>query len=63
VRRRLRVLPSRVGVCFVLALGMFPGLGYLRVWGKLTAGLAGLTLSRPSERPCGICAAVWAPPR
>jgi hypothetical protein len=56
-------LPSRVGVCFVLALGMFPGLGYLRVWGKLTAGLAGLTLSRPSERPCGICAAVWAPPR
>ena len=50
VQRRLRVLPSRAGVYFVLALGMFPGLGYVRVWGKLTAGLAGLTLSRPSEK-------------
>ena len=28
VQRRLRDLPSRVGVYFVLALGMFPGLGY-----------------------------------
>ncbi|SRR5712691_10340448 len=34
VQRRLRVLPSRVGVYFVLALGMFPRLGYLRVSGK-----------------------------
>lgn len=25
--RRLRVLPSRVGMYFVLALGLFPGLG------------------------------------
>jgi hypothetical protein len=25
--RRLRVLPSRVGICFVLALGLFPALG------------------------------------
>lgn len=40
--RRLRVLPSRVGVYFVLALGLFPGLGYELVWRKLTAGLAGL---------------------
>src|SRR6476469_9188752 len=28
VQRRLRALPSRAGVYFVLALGLFPGLGY-----------------------------------
>jgi hypothetical protein len=50
VQRRLRDLPSRAGVYFVLALGMFPQLGYLRVWGKLTCGLAGLDLPRPSEK-------------
>ena len=50
VQRRLRALPSRAGVYFVLALGMFPRLGYLRVWDKLTAGLGGLMLSRPSEK-------------
>jgi len=50
VQRRLRDLPSRAGVYFVLALGMFPQLGYLRVWGKLTCGLAGLSLPRPSEK-------------
>jgi hypothetical protein len=50
VQRRLRVLPSRAGVYFVLALGMFPHLGYLRVWGKLTAGLSGLGLPHPSEK-------------
>jgi hypothetical protein len=50
VQRRLRDLPSRVGVYFVLALGLFPRLGYTRVWDKLTAGLAGLTIPRPSEK-------------
>jgi Insertion element 4 transposase N-terminal len=30
VQRRLRDLPSRVGVYFVLALGMYPRLGYAR---------------------------------
>jgi len=35
--RRVRVLPSRVGVYFVLALCLFPGLGYAKVWAKLTA--------------------------
>jgi hypothetical protein len=50
VQRRLRLLPSRAGVYFVLALGMFPRLGYLRVWGKLTAGLGGLGLACPSEK-------------
>jgi hypothetical protein len=50
VQRRLRDLPSRAGVYFLLALGMYPRLGYARVWGKLTAGLAGLDLPCPSEK-------------
>jgi Insertion element 4 transposase N-terminal/Transposase DDE domain len=48
--RRLRLLPSRVGVYFVLALGLFPGSGYLRVWAELTAALDGLGLAVPSAR-------------
>jgi Insertion element 4 transposase N-terminal/Transposase DDE domain len=39
LERRLRVLPSRVGVYFVLALCLFPGLGYRKVWAKLTGAL------------------------
>jgi hypothetical protein len=50
VQRRLRDLPSRVGVYFVLALMLFPRLGYARVWQKLTAGLSGLQLPSPSEK-------------
>lgn len=50
VQRRLRDLPSRVGVYFLLALGMYPRLGYARVWGKLTAGLQGLPAACPSEK-------------
>lgn len=46
-QRRLRELPSRVGVYFLLALGMFPRLGYARVWEKLTAGLAGMAVPVP----------------
>jgi Insertion element 4 transposase N-terminal/Transposase DDE domain len=41
VERRLRDLPSRVGVYFVLALCLFPGLSYQKVWAKLTAVLVG----------------------
>ena len=37
--RRLRMLPSRVGVYFVLALCLFPGVGYATVWAKLTAAI------------------------
>ena len=36
---RLRILPSRVGVYFVVALALFPGLGSTKVWAKLVAGL------------------------
>jgi hypothetical protein len=53
VQRRLRDLPSRAGVYFVLALGMFPRLGYARVWARLTAGLEGLdglAAACPSEK-------------
>ena len=50
VQRRLRDLPSRTGVYFLLALAMFPRLGYARVWDKLIAGLHGLTVPRPSEK-------------
>jgi hypothetical protein len=50
VQRRLRDLPSRAGVYFVLALGLFPRLGYARVWSKLTAGLSGLAVACPSEK-------------
>jgi hypothetical protein len=49
-QRRLRALPSRVGVYFVLALGLFPQAGYLGVWAKLTAALDGLGLAVPSPR-------------
>jgi hypothetical protein len=48
--RRLRDLPSRAGVYFVLALGLFPGVGYQRVWGKLTAALQGQGLAAPSGK-------------
>ena len=34
-------LPSRVGVYFVLALCLFPGLGYRKVWAKLSAAPRG----------------------
>jgi Insertion element 4 transposase N-terminal/Transposase DDE domain len=50
VQRRLRDLPSRTGVYFLLALGMFPRLGYARVWAKLTAGLTGIAVACPSEK-------------
>ncbi len=39
VQRRLRVLPSRVGLYFVLAMCLFPGTGYAGVWARLTAAL------------------------
>ena len=50
VQRRMRALPSRVGIYFVLAMTLFPGIGYLRVWGKMTAALEDLDLPRPSEK-------------
>ncbi|MFJ9541352.1 transposase domain-containing protein [Streptomyces sp. NPDC101225] len=37
--QRLRLLSARVVVYFVLALTVFEGVSYTRVWAKLTAGL------------------------
>ena len=48
--RRLRLLPSRAGVYFLLALGLFPRSGYLGVWAELTAALDGLGLAAPSAK-------------
>jgi hypothetical protein len=50
VQRRLRRLPSRVGVYFLLALALYPRLGYARVWRKLVTGLSGLALPMVSEK-------------
>jgi hypothetical protein len=50
VQQRLRQLPSRIGVYFLLALALFPSLGYTRVWDKLVAGLRGFGPRRPSEK-------------
>ncbi|MGQ5653753.1 transposase domain-containing protein [Streptomyces sp. EKR5.2] len=47
--RRLRCLPSRVGVYFVLALGLFEHLGARLVWAKLVAGLTD-RVPAPSEK-------------
>jgi hypothetical protein len=41
VQRRLRDLPARVGVYFLLAMCLFPEVGYRLVWDKMTAALAG----------------------
>ncbi len=48
--RRVRLLPSRVGVYFALALCLFPQDGYLAAWGRLTAALDGLGLAVPSQK-------------
>jgi hypothetical protein len=45
--QRVRLLPARVVVYFVLALGLFEGCSYRGVWDKLTAGLGGLGLRVP----------------
>ncbi|WTG12306.1 transposase domain-containing protein [Streptomyces sp. NBC_01589] len=50
VQRRLRDLPSRVGVYFVLAMCLFPEVGYRLVWQKLITGLIDLDVARPSTK-------------
>ena len=50
VERRLRSLPSRVGVYLVLAMGLFGGVGLAGVWSQLVAGLGGLEVPAPSEK-------------
>src|SRR2546428_3755694 len=50
VQKRMRALPSRVGMYFVIAMTVFPGIGSLKVWDKMTAALEDLGLPRPSEK-------------
>ncbi|WP_308016323.1 transposase, partial [Nonomuraea aurantiaca] len=50
VQRRLRALPSRVGVYFLLAMCLFPEVGYLLVWQKLTASLTALPVVTPTAK-------------
>jgi hypothetical protein len=47
-RARMRLLPPRVMVYFLLAMGLFPKLGYRGVFDKLTAGLGPLELRTPT---------------
>ena len=56
VQRRVRDLPSRVGVYFVLALALFGDRSYLDTWAALVAGLApleGLAVVSPSRQALG----------
>jgi Insertion element 4 transposase N-terminal/Transposase DDE domain len=46
--KRLRLLPARVVVYFVLALALFEHCSYRTVWSKLTAGLGPLDLAIPA---------------
>src|SRR4030095_11959080 len=48
--QKLRVLPSRVGMYFLLAMGLFPEVGYGLVWEKLTRGLEGLPIPEPTVK-------------
>jgi hypothetical protein len=48
VQARVRDLPSRVVVYLLLAGCLFGGLGYGKVWQRLTAGLDGLPVADPS---------------
>jgi hypothetical protein len=63
---RLRDLPSRVVVYLLLAACLFPEVGYLGVWRKLTAALTGLPLITPTagglaaaRRRVGIAPLRW----
>lgn len=46
-QQRLRLLPARVVVYFVLALAFFERSSYQAVWTKLTAGLGNVPVARP----------------
>ncbi|PNE39526.1 hypothetical protein AOB60_00880 [Streptomyces noursei] len=46
--KRLRLLPSRVVVYFVLALALFESCSYRATWAAMTASLTQLTLARPA---------------
>ncbi|MFJ2095342.1 transposase domain-containing protein [Streptomyces sp. NPDC087901] len=55
VQRRLRDLPSRKGVYFLLAMCPFPRVGYRLGWDKLTAGLSEMPVIVCRRRRCVTC--------
>ena len=63
LQKRVRLLPSRCGLYFLLAMCLFPQSSYLGVWGKLTAGLRSMGVPAPSPKACGTCAAGSGPGR
>ena len=50
LEKRVRLLPSRCGLYFLLAMCLFPETSCLGAWGKLTAGLRALRIPVPSGR-------------
>jgi hypothetical protein len=57
VQARVRDLPARVGVYFVLALALFAGRSYVGVWQAMVnglAGLPGLAVASPSAQALGL---------
>ncbi len=50
MQRRLRDLPSRVGVYFLLAMCLFPEVGYRLVWDEPAAGLDGVSVAGPTPK-------------
>ena len=50
LEKRVRLLPSRCGLYFLLAMCLFPQSGYLGVWGKLTARLRVPGIPGPSAK-------------
>ena len=61
VQRRLRLLPSRVGIYFVLALGLFPQWGLPGCVGGADRGAGRAGPGRAVGRGrCGTCGGGWA---
>ncbi len=50
VQRRLRALPSRVGIYFLLAMCLFPEVGYKLVRDKMTTALTGIPVVSPTAK-------------
>jgi hypothetical protein len=55
VQKRVRLLPTRVAVYFVLALVLFESCGYRAVWYKMVASLGTTALTVPTAS--GLCRA------
>lgn len=49
-RVRVRDLPHRVGVYFLLAMCLFPEVGYREVWANLVHGLEGMPVAWPTRK-------------